>query len=277
MRTILIIVMSLLCLGAHAGDNSKKKPSKNLTCCKVYLKDGTVHEGYLDIWFDNSIDIVRINDYNAKMFSKSKKWNESLVDSVVTWPEAYPQFTLRWVPIKAKMFYIGQPHEVLTPYRIFMLQIFEGRNVSAYIVNNRVFGKRVVYYAPGMTEGHAIFKFDGTLTEKRRKTLKEEFKDYPIMTDFIDRMQKDDLKKNPMAFFIRLDEAMGEGKAINNSACAAKKSLASFPYKNLKHSSDTPHHGQFFHEATVMPSRLHVIAGLHPHERFGIYVEGCLQ
>lgn len=165
MRTILIIVMSLLCLGAHAGDNSKKKPSKNLTCCKVYLKDGTVHEGYLDIWFDNSIDIVRINDYNAKLFSKSKKWNESLVDSVVTWPEAYPQFTLRWVPIKAKMFYIGQPHEVLTPYRIFMLQIFEGRNVSAYIVNNRVFGKRVVYYAPGMTEGHAIFKFDGTLTE----------------------------------------------------------------------------------------------------------------
>src|SRR5574344_1899731 len=107
MRTILIIVMSLLCLGAHAGNNSKKKPSKNLTCCKVYLKDGTVHEGYLDIWFDNSIDIVRINDYNAKLFSKSKKWNESLVDSVVTWPEAYPQFTLRWVPIKAKMFYIG--------------------------------------------------------------------------------------------------------------------------------------------------------------------------
>ena len=42
MRTILIIVMSLLCLGAHAGDKSKKKPSKNLTCCKVYLKDGTV-------------------------------------------------------------------------------------------------------------------------------------------------------------------------------------------------------------------------------------------
>lgn len=69
-----------------------------------------------------------------------------------------------------------------------------------------------------MTEGHAIFKFNGTLTEKRRKTLKEEFKDYPIMTDFIDRMQKDDLKKNLMAFFIRLDEAMGEGKAINNSA-----------------------------------------------------------
>ena len=29
------------------------------------------------------------------------------------------------------------------------------------------------------------------------------------MTDFIDRMQKDDLKKNLMAFFIRLDEAMG--------------------------------------------------------------------
>lgn len=28
---------------------------------------------------------------------------------------------------------------------------------------------------------------------------------YPIMTDFIDRMQKDALKKNLMAFFIRLD------------------------------------------------------------------------
>ena len=41
---------------------------------------------------------------------------------------------------------------------------------------------------------------------------------YPIMTDFIDRMQKDALKKNLMVFFIRLDEAMGEGKAINNSA-----------------------------------------------------------
>ena len=38
---------------------------------------------------------------------------------------------------------------------------------------------------------------------------------YPIMTYFIDRMQKDDLKKNLMAFFIRLDEAMGEGKAIS--------------------------------------------------------------
>lgn len=60
-----------------------------------------------------------------------------------------------------------------------------------------------------MTEGHAIFKFDGTLTEKQRKTLKEEFKDYPLMTAFIDRMQKDALKKNLMAFFIRLDEAMG--------------------------------------------------------------------
>lgn len=63
----------------------------------------------------------------------------------------------------------------------------------------------------------------------------------------------------------------------NLTCCKVKKSLASFPYKNLKHSSDTPHHGQFFHEATVMPSRLQVIAGLHPHERFGIYVEGCLQ
>ena len=38
---------------------------------------------------------------------------------------------------------------------------------------------------------------------------------YPIMTDFIDRMQKDALKKNLMVFFIRLDEAMGEGKAIS--------------------------------------------------------------
>ena len=65
MRTILIIVMSLLCLGGHAGDNSKKKPSKNLTCSKLNLKDGTVPERYLDIRFDNSIDIVRINDYNA--------------------------------------------------------------------------------------------------------------------------------------------------------------------------------------------------------------------
>ena len=208
MRTIAIIIMCLLCAAVQAGDKKKKK-STDGPCCRVYLKDGTTHEGYIQNWFDTTTDQVRLQDYDARLFAKSKKWKEELVDSVMTRIEDCPTIRITWVPLKAKLCYIGQ-EEVPSTHRIFMAHVFKGRNVSFFHVEDRYFGNRVAYYAPWMDEAHVIFKENGKLTDKRRATLLEEFRDYPTMVNFINRMEKDDLKKNFLAFFIRLDEAMGE-------------------------------------------------------------------
>lgn len=210
MRTIAIIILSLLCAAAQAGDKKKKK-STNQVCAMVYLKDSTTHEGYIQNWFDTTTDEVRLQDYDAKLFAKSKKWKEEQVDSVVTWVEDCPVIRITWVPLNAKLCYIGQ-EETPTGHRIFMAHIFKGRNVSAYLVEDRFVGNRVAYHAPWMDEAHVIFKENGNLTDRRRTTLLEEFRDYPTMVNFIKRMEKDDLKKNFRAFFIRLDEAMGDAR-----------------------------------------------------------------
>ena len=76
MRTIAIIIMCLLCAAVQAGDKKKKK-STDGPCCRVYLKDGTTHEGYIQNWFDTTTDQVRLQDYDAKL-SSGQKVNDSL-------------------------------------------------------------------------------------------------------------------------------------------------------------------------------------------------------
>ena len=106
---------------------------------------------------------------------------------------------MTWVPLKVNESYAGD--EAFVPdHRVFMMRLFQGKTVSAYLFFDLVLGQRVAYYRPGMSEAHALFKFNGKLTDKRRETLKQEFSEYPEMVSFIDTMDAKDLKDNPPFF-----------------------------------------------------------------------------
>ena len=65
---------------------------------------------------------------------------------------------------------------------------------------------------PGMSEAHALFKFPGKLTDKRRETLKQEFSEYPELVSFIDTMDAKDLKDNPLSFLEKVDAVLSNAK-----------------------------------------------------------------
>ena len=63
-----------------------------------------------------------------------------------------------------------------------------------------------------MSEAHALFKFNGKLTDKRRETLKQEFSEYPELVSFIDTMDAKDLKDNPLSLLEKVDAVLSNAK-----------------------------------------------------------------
>ena len=182
MRTLLLIGLSLFCLGTQAQEK-KRHYADNVVQARVYLSNDSVYDGLLmnptmhahyinSPLFSSTDDFVAIKGYGTGLFAKKKKWAEAEVD--------------------VNESYAGD--EAFVPdHRVFMMRLFQGKTVSAYLFFDLVLGQRVAYYRPGMSEAHALFKFNGKLTDKRRETLKQEFSEYPELVSFIDTMDAKDL------------------------------------------------------------------------------------
>lgn len=222
MRTLLLIVLSLFCLGTQAQEK-KRHYADNVVQARVYLSNDSVYDGFLmnptmhahyinSPLFSSTDDFVAIKGYGTGLFAKKKKWAEAEVDSAVTWfGDEDKAIHMTWVPLKVNESYAGD--EAFVPdHRVFMMRLFQGKTVSAYLFFDLVLGQRVAYYRPGMSEAHALFKFNGKLTDKRRETLKQEFSEYPELVSFIDTMDAKDLKDNPLSFLEKVDAVLSNSK-----------------------------------------------------------------
>ena len=218
MRTFLLILLSFLCLSSQAQER-KHHYSNNLVQARVYLSADSVCSGFLmnpamhahyinSPLFSSTDDFVAIKGYNTGLFAKNNKWNEADVDSVVTWfGDEEKAMHMTWLPLKVNLCYAGDSADI-PGHRVFMMRLFQGKKVSTYMVFDAIRGQRVVYFVPGMTEAHVIYKAGGKLTDKRRQTLKAEFSAYPEVVSYIDTMNAKDLKADPVSFLKKIDEAM---------------------------------------------------------------------
>lgn len=209
MRTVISLLLCLLaCMSASAGD--KKKLPEGTPCVKVYMSNDSTCEGIISRYplftEDSALHVKR---YNAGLFATGRKCKEQDIDSLVVWFAGYEDMKLKWVPLKGNYNYMGSIPDIPN-HRMFMLCLYRGRNISAYVVYDRYYGNRVLYYGKGMTEAHAIFKFDAKLTDRRRKTLVEEFKRYPELVRYIDTMNAEDTKKNPIVLLRMIDQVWEE-------------------------------------------------------------------
>lgn len=222
MRTLLLIVLSLFCLGTQAQEK-KRHYADNVVQARVYLSNDSVYDGFLmnptmhahyinSPLFSSTDDFVAIKGYGTGLFAKKKRWAEAEVDSAVTWfGDEDKAIHMTWVPLKVNESYAGD--EAFVPdHRVFMMRLFQGKTVSAYLFFDLVLGQRVAYYRPGMSEAHALFKFNGKLTDKRRETLKQEFSEYPELVSFIDTMDAKDLKDNPLSLLEKVDAVLSNAK-----------------------------------------------------------------
>ena len=222
MRTLLLIGLSLFCLGTQAQEK-KHHYADNVVQARVYLSNDSVYDGFLmnptmhahyinSPLFSSTDDFVAIKGYGTGLFAKKKKWAEAEVDSAVTWfGDEDKAMHMTWVPLKVNTSYAGDEAFALD-HRVFMVRLFQGKSVSAYVFFDPVLGQRVAYYRPGMSEAHALFKFPGKLTDKRRETLKQEFSEYPELVSFIDTMDAKDLKDNPLSLLEKVDAVLSNAK-----------------------------------------------------------------
>lgn len=222
MKALLLIILSCLCLSTQAQEK-KRHYADNVVQARVYLSNDSVYDGFLmnptmhahyinSPLFSSTDDFVAIKGYGTGLFAKKKKWAEAEVDSAVTWyGDEDKALHMTWVPLKVNERYAGD--EAFVPdHRVFMMRLFQGKTVSAYLFFDLVLGQRVAYYRPGMSEAHALYKFNGKLTDKRRETLKQEFSEYPGLVSFIDTMDAKDLKDNPLPFLEKVDAVLSNAK-----------------------------------------------------------------
>ena len=72
-----------------------------------------------------------------------------------------------------------------------------------------------------MEYAKALFREGKKLTDKRRATLCDEFKDYSTIKNYVKSIHKDKLKDDPFSFFLVIDKALESRK--NNQRLKFRK------------------------------------------------------
>ena len=93
-------------------------------------------------------------------------------------------------------------------HKVFVARVFQGRNVSAYMLWDAIFGERVAYKTNGMETAQAIYNPRKNLTSKQREALKTAFADYPELLSFVDTMDDKMVKENPLVLLKKMDEVL---------------------------------------------------------------------
>lgn len=213
----LSLFVYILILG-NVSVSGQKKSTKDLFHTKVFLKNDSVAEGYLRNFLShpgvyyadqiNSMDsTVRINHMDRFILRKNEKYNNRDIDSLITWYDETPNIKMKWIPIPANLAF-GFNTPVIYHYPLLLCLMFKGNYVSGYLGFDPMLGSRLLYLMDGMPYAKAFISRSGKLTEKRRKTLIDEFGKYPGMKDYIMGLDKKELEQDPLVILRKLDESL---------------------------------------------------------------------
>lgn len=198
-----------------------EKDVKEWMHVKVYLKNDSIVESYLHNSFGiggyggtryihepcSSDSVMKLNDMK-KAFSKDVKYNNREIDSMITWKDKYPQIQFKWEP-QMSIFAYGSGDPIIEDYPVMLRVMYRGKHVTGYIINHFFFGYKCLYKTPDMKYAKTFINIEQKFSEKRRKTLLEEFGDYPEMEEYIKKLDKKAVKENPFAILEALDHAIG--------------------------------------------------------------------
>lgn len=210
------------------GQNEKKrKPVKDWMHVKVYLKNDSIAEGYLHNSFDipgafvsrnvhlpsSDATFMRVNKMDKPIFfGKDEKYDNEEIDSLITWFDSYPEILIKWEPQLADFSY---GHNTPKPKdHLVMLQVvYRGKNVTGYFIFNFPDGFKCLYKTKEMSFAKAFMNSEQKFSERRRKTLLEEFNEYPEMVDYINKLNKKDVKDDPFVVLKKFDEVLEKSKS----------------------------------------------------------------
>lgn len=201
-----------------------KKEVKEWMHAKLYLKNNSIVEGYLVNSFAiggyavtryinepcSSDSVMKLSDLKG-LIRKNEKYSNHDIDSMITWKDQDPQFRFKWEP-QMVIFSYGNNDPIIEDHLIMLRVVYRGKNVTGYIINHLYFGYKCLYKTSEMSCAKAFLNVEHKFSEKRRKTLLEEFGSYPGMKEYIKGLDKKDVKDNPFAILEILDDAIEKQK-----------------------------------------------------------------
>lgn len=179
---------------------------------KVWLKDGTTDDGYVNNGHHSLCvrdDVAYLTDLKGLLGPfKNRKHATKDMDSVYVWVDTDPEYVLVAHPIPV-MYSYGNDTPMVYDHLCLCYVFYEGKNVTIYQAWDMMWGDFFLYKTPDMYYAKALFRCDKKLTEKRRNTLCEEFKEYTNIKNFVRTVHKNKMKDDPMAFFKLIDSVIG--------------------------------------------------------------------
>jgi hypothetical protein len=215
-----LFILVLTILSSVSLSAKEEKNVKYWMHAKLYLKNDSVVEGYLHNYFVvggymvsrtfhepcSNDSVMRINSFE-KLFGKDRKYSNNDIDSMITWKDAAPQYITKWEPQRA-IFSYGNQEPITSDHPVMLKIAYQGKNVTGYIINHRMFGYKCLYKTKDMSYAKAYFNIEKKLSERRRKTMLEEFGNYPEMEKYIMELDKKSMKTDPFAILEVLDSVI---------------------------------------------------------------------
>lgn len=213
-RNFVILMLFFLSCCTMAFAQKERKVS-NFFHAKVWLKDGTTDEGYVNNGHHSIYvhhDIVYLSDLKGILGPfKNRKHAVKDMDSVYVWIDAEPEYILVAHPVPV-MYSYGNDTPMVYDHPCLCYVFYEGLNVTIYQACDMMFGDFFLYKTPDMHYAKALFRCDKKLTKKRRATLCEEFEDYINIKNFVNTVHKNKMKDDPLAFFMLIDRVLGSNQ-----------------------------------------------------------------
>lgn len=217
---IFLAFLTFMAISSTSIFAQEKKMVKDWMHVKVFLKNDTVVEGYLHnstafggygvtryIHEPTSLDAeMRLNDME-KIFQKDRKISNQDIDSMITWNDKRPQLTIKWEPHMTNFAY-GNNDPIFEDHLIMLKVVYRGKYVTGYIINHFGAGYKCLYKTADMPCAKAFLNLEKKFSERRRKTLQEEFSEYPNMEEYIKTLDKQIVKDNPFVILEELDKAI---------------------------------------------------------------------
>lgn len=207
-RLLHIFIVAIILLAALPSLGGKKKANvRSKMNAAVFLKDDSVARGYLMSALFTTDSVVRLN-YLNKLFARDRKYPVADIDSIYTWYDDMPQVVLKWMPVRVVMSYAGTAQPTVYDRPCMATVACEGRNLCGYVVSDAILGTRCAYKTASMPYAVCILPLSGKVSERRRRSLSLEFKNYPDIVEFIRNMDDNFLKGDPFKIFPILDRGM---------------------------------------------------------------------
>ena len=204
---------------AQETEGKKEKMVKGLLHTIIYMKDGSSAEGYLQnrtpgvyvtYHIPDALDSLMILKPDNKLFTKSRKFRNSEIDSMTTWLDEHPKIIMKWEP-QFVDFTFGNKSSELDTYPAMLNVLYQGEHVKGYISFHMLYGFKLLFKTDDMPYAKAFIKPDQKFSEKRRKTLLDTFYMYPEMEKFVKGLTKKDIEDDAFCILKKLDSILSAG------------------------------------------------------------------